>query len=77
MQRWEYLSVHVEKYHWSDRLGRRGDVPRAGRPYLPTVENAHNSGQLLHELGEQGWELVGIASGDAYQYRLFLKRPKS
>lgn len=76
MQRWEYLAVHFEGRHWADSLGHRGDVVNAGRPYNETVNNDHQPGKLLNELGDQGWEVVGVASGDASDYRLFLKRPK-
>jgi hypothetical protein len=74
MQRWEYLTLFIESSRWSDSLGRAGTVPlgknmgvRAGDPTA-----------LLNELGEQGWELAGVAGRDDNGvYRLFLKRPRS
>ena len=64
MQCWEYLTVYVQSRSWHDSLSRRGSFPENRQP-----------AELLNELGEQGWELVGTSSGsDASVYRLFLKR---
>ena len=73
MAGWEYLEVFVGGGRWADRTGRGGAVEeidvRGGR--------ARSLGPLLDELGEQGWELVAVASiGGPDRHTLFFKRPK-
>lgn len=71
MQRWEYLNVFMKRLEWTDSLGRSGDLPARGSSVTGDPTG------LLNELGGQGWELTGIASGDGNDvYQLFLKRPK-
>ena len=76
MQRWEYLEVQVHAQRWLDSLGRRGELPREsvfedGSPYL------YSSAALLNELGEQGWELAGVAGSTGVDYhKLLLERPR-
>ena len=66
MQQWEYLQVAVHEHHWHDGRGRGGKLRAAG-----------DSQAALEDLGLEGWELVGIASGQfSSTYRLFLRRPK-
>ena len=67
MQQWEYFWVEVDETlrGWSDSKGDTGEFPNT------------SSQALLTELGAQGWELAGVASGQSpNQYRLFFKRPK-
>lgn len=73
MQRWEYLIVAMSRGEYRDSLGRKGQLPT----------RFHGSGSsgdptgLMNELGEQGWELSGVAgSYEPDVYQLFLKRPK-
>ena len=72
MQRWEYLQVCVSANRWIDSAGRQGEVPQL----LAAAYSVGNTGSLLSELGEQGWELTGVASDDRSFYQLFLKRPR-
>jgi hypothetical protein len=68
MQRWEYLTVEIRYNGWSDSLGRRGSLP----------VDSFQTGPLLNDLGEQGWELAGVADRNGHGVlRLFLKRPRS
>ena len=76
MQRWEYLTVRVNGLNWRDSLSRTGELPGRGE-----------SGALLNDLGEQGWELASVQtygvvrsefgqpSGE-FSQELFLKRPR-
>ncbi len=67
MQQWEYFWVNIDETlrGWSDSKGDTGSFPNT------------SSQALLTDLGAQGWELAGVASGQSpYQYRLFFKRPK-
>ncbi len=78
MQRWEYLEVQVFRENWVDSLGRRGELPREsvieGGSGYPSL---YSSAALLNELGEQGWELAGVAGGaDVDSHKLLLKRPR-
>jgi len=65
MQEWEYLEVWVDGRRWEDSEGREGDLNSRG---YATAR--------LNELGAQGWELAGVASANAGEYTLFLKRPQ-
>lgn len=66
----EYLEIHVRHQYWRDSMGREGQFE-----YLPGWGSS--PGTLLNTLGEQGWELAGVAGSQGEQeYRLFLKRPK-
>ena len=62
MQGWEYLKVFLDyqQERWSDNLSREGDLSAGplGRYELAW----HHSGDLLNDLGQQGWELVGVES---------------
>ena len=66
MQRWEYLTLFVSRLSWSDSLGRQGEVPR-----LVGWQSQGDPTELLNQLGDQGWELVGADDG-----KLYLKRPR-
>ena len=77
MEKWEYLTVQVTLGDWYDSTGRKGRnnvladfvVGNDDKVYVPT--------ELLDNLGEEGWEMVGVASTDSSQsYKLFFKRRK-
>lgn len=79
MERWEYLEIHVHEGNWVDSMRRHGVLPRIGHPAHPYASSQFGmatTGPLLNELGEQGWEVTGVASVGFYTYKLFLKRPK-
>jgi len=58
-----------------DRGGVGGNLVRVEDPGLPRNELVRTPEVLLNAYGEEGWELVGVASGeDVHSYRLFLKR---
>ena len=65
MQRWEHLSIGINEQSWWDSLGRKGKLADRANPTA-----------VLDALGDEGWELTGVAAGDQARYRLFLKRPK-
>ena len=67
MQRWEYLTITVSRFAWSDSAGREGELPLEGE-----------ASGLLDELGEQGRDLAGVQAYGSYSgyFRLFLKRPR-
>lgn len=73
MRQWEYLELRVHGSHdfWSDSLGRSGKLSRATGVHGGTAA-------VWNDLGEQGWELVAIASGDPpnQSYLAILKRPR-
>ncbi len=81
MQRWEYLEVEVNYFYgwWRDSLGRRGKLVDSEEAD-PNQPFSH-SGPLLNELGEQGWELIGIqvlphgGTFRTYDARWVFKRP--
>jgi hypothetical protein len=68
--KWEYLEVIVSHRKWEDSMGRSGN--------LATVPSGlSHCAALLNQLGDQGWELTGIAGSESTSYyRAFLKRPK-
>ncbi len=73
MDRWEYLEIWASKAQWWDSVGRSGKLPES------TADDCWPVTPLLNELGDQGWEVVGIAA-DGYhwwQQKLLLKRPAS
>lgn len=78
MQNWEYLEVFFDyaSNTWQDSMGRRGE--------LDVDDRFKHAGKLLNELGQQGWELVGLefypnSSGGtiygAYLAKWVFKRP--
>jgi hypothetical protein len=72
MQRWEYLTIGVWDEKWSDNLGRSGVLPRREAPLY-----WNDPAGLLNEVGEQGWELTGVAGSEGTNgYWLFLKRSR-
>jgi hypothetical protein len=71
MQRWEYHTITTYAYNWADSIGRTGRLPREGPPMYGDPTG------MLNELGEQGWELIGVAARAGGDCQLFLKRPKS
>jgi hypothetical protein len=73
MQRREYMTRFVESNRWSDSMGRTGTVPLGKNMGV----RASDPTALLNGLGEQSWELAGVACRDGDSvFRLFLKRPK-
>jgi hypothetical protein len=62
MQRWEYLELFLNYYYdrWCDSSGREGTLVRHG-----TEKQFVHTGGLADELGQQGWELIGI---ETYPY---------
>jgi hypothetical protein len=73
MQQWEYLElrVHTSWDNWSDSLGRSGPLSTVTGPHRGTAA-------VCNELGEQGWELVGLTSDDRpnQNFVAIFKRPK-
>ena len=59
MPSWEYRIIAVIN-----------NMPKA--PSGPAFESLESK---LDEAGRAGWELVGVASDDMANYRLFFKRP--
>jgi hypothetical protein len=41
------------------------------------VVNSSLSEQELNKLGEEGWELIGVATWEPFEIKLYFKRPKS
>lgn len=71
MQQWEYLTIFIKDTRWAESLGRSGSLP-----YRLNMATGDPTG-LLNELGEQGWELAGVADRDGWDTnRLFLKRSR-
>ena len=76
--RWEYLVVRIYEHSgwlsWVDSHGNDGELDLvkkatlAGDTFFPAT--------LLTDLGEQGWELTGVASAGEYATTLYFKRPK-
>lgn len=75
MQKWEYLQVNVSNWEWVASAGRSGRLPKMEWPEQPRSTEPDTTG-LLNELGENGWELTGVASDSHLNYILFLKRPR-
>lgn len=74
MQKWEYLEMLVQSMYWIDSMGRSGRSTSQFHPeYLQCQLCVPSS--LINELGEQGWELTGVASGTMSD-TLFFKRPR-
>ena len=76
MQKWEYLEVRVFGPEWGDSRGNWGrlEAQELKRGY---AAHWHWSATLLNELGEEGWELTGIADDESPNaYTAFFKRPK-
>jgi hypothetical protein len=69
--KWEYLTVLVERHHWYSSDGRNGTLEP-----LPEHQFRYNNQPILSKLGEDGWELAGVAGGDNLFYQMFFKRPK-
>jgi hypothetical protein len=76
MKRWEYLTVWVNQARWQDSLGGQGNLPNL-TPRSYEADRIGDPTELLNDLGEHGWDLVGVASEIVGRFRLFLKRPKS
>jgi hypothetical protein len=76
MQRWEYLTIFISTVTWQNSLGRTGTL-RNIYPRALESDRVGDPTELLNELGEQGWDLVGVNSGYTLTtYKLFLKRPR-
>lgn len=71
--RWEYLELRVHALHdfWADSLGRGGKLSSG-------TGGQHGAAGVWNALGDEGWELVGIASGDPpnQSYLAIFKRPR-
>lgn len=67
MQQWEYLELFLSYYQgkWEDSLGRQGELVKGELSGYASSWKWQHSGTLLNELGQQGWELVGV---EAYPY---------
>lgn len=63
MTRWEYMAVQVD---WRERHAEELAGQRLDR--YDAIE------AVLNELGEQGWEAVGIDASSSW--RVLLKRPR-
>jgi hypothetical protein len=61
MAQWEYLNVHVFESSWIDSQGRKGKLPTA-RPEGADFDFP-NTAVLANQLGGEGWELAGVATG--------------
>ncbi len=83
MQRWEYLEIQIDSgiRVWRDSLGREGELREATGRW----GSYRHGGALLNDLGDQGWELVGIEavpSGSTVwqsrpEARWIFKRPRT
>jgi len=63
MQKWEYLTATTDGHVFS--------INGKSQPPKQSVES------VLANIGEEGWELAGIAGGDTcYSHILYFKRPK-
>jgi hypothetical protein len=71
MEKWEYLVIFVERQAWFSGNGLSGRL----EPF-PEHELRYNPQPILGELGEEGWELTGVAGADNLFYQMFFKRPK-
>ena len=71
MQKWEYLEVSVAYRHWVDSMGRSGELSQQAHSHA----GFYSAASLLNELGQQGWEVTGVAAGNSSTFTLLLKRP--
>lgn len=76
-QKWEYIELRVFGPDWADSRGNAGRLVS-----LPIKQGGAAqwrwTSPVLNELGEEGWELVGMADdASPNAYTAFFKRPKS
>ena len=72
MQKWEYLEVCVAPGGWVDSMGRSGELAWQASQHASFASAA----ALLNELGQQGWEVAGVAANAPQGYfTLLFKRP--
>jgi hypothetical protein len=77
MAKWEYLTVQVTLGEWYDSAGRKGKNNLLSEFVAGNEDKVYHPTELLNNLGEDGWEMVGVASTDSSQrYKLFFKRHK-
>jgi hypothetical protein len=77
MEKWEYLTVQVTLGDWYDSTGRKGKNKVLADFVVGNDDKVYDPTELLDNLGEEGWEMVGVASTDSSQrYKLFFKRRK-
>jgi len=73
MQKWEYLNIACSRNHssdWAPRFVNGQELPNWSTG--PTIHEVSN------QLGEQGWELVGLSTTvNPEYYRMVFKRSKS
>ncbi len=68
MQTWEYLRFEAD-------IGLRTNTMKLADAAGERVDN-REAFVVLNELGDQGWEAVGVASHSARNTIILLKRPK-
>jgi hypothetical protein len=77
MEKWGYLTVQVTLGDWHDSTGRKGKTDVLSDFTVGNTDKIYAPTELLNNLGEDGWELVGIAGTDSSQrYKMFFKRRK-
>jgi hypothetical protein len=77
MDKWEYLTVQITLGDWHDSTGRQGKNNVLSDFISGNADKVYDPTELLNNLGEDGWEMVGVASTDSSQrYKLFFKRRK-
>jgi hypothetical protein len=71
MQQWEYFGLFLNYYYdqWCDSSGREGTLVRH-----ETEKQFVHTGGLADELGQQGWEQIGI---ETYPYRIWMQATAS
>jgi hypothetical protein len=82
MQKWEYCvvsQIHSSSkvYHpKANRITSKGFEPMKDFSYRAGLTEAAAVGQFIAQLGEEGWEMVGVGNtGEAY-HCLYFKRLK-
>ncbi len=75
MQKWEYMRFSVEPSGDTSRQAAlKISKPGGPRPNPDELlKNPPTVGEMLNDLGEQGWKLVAIDQANAYVF----KRPKA
>ncbi len=74
VQKWEYLEVRISGPEWADSRGNSGKLEHLKLRCL----SWHSATPMMNELGEQGWEMSGIADDESLNsYIIFFKRLKT
>lgn len=78
MQQWEYLEAYVHADVWHDSTGRTETLEQVRVPVRGVTGQYASTAPVLNALGQQGWELAGVAVLETPYptQRLYLKRPK-